>query len=317
VEADAEVGVDIWGLLALFFAGAFFAILVLALFYWRAVRPHLTDLARASRPADSPANDRLLEAITALNHALVRHSTLISRLPTSFEIQTPQPENGQNAEALVAIRSAQNQQIALVQRLGQVVTDLNESVRPQNRQLASQHTTLQDVHTQLDALTQANQHVNTTLQVHSATLARLEERLQTHAQLADEVGEVRMLLVALDQANGHALSLLEDQSARLTTLDQRVNESLTQVGQIEGRLGRVIERRKTQLELQAIKGIGQVYSRRLYENGVQTFDDLAALSPADLLKIIDAPDWRQINAEGWIAQAQALASQRQQQGPPT
>lgn len=52
-----------------------------------------------------------------------------------------------------------------------------------------------------------------------------------------------------------------------------------------------------------IKGIGPVYEKVLHEAGINTFEKLAALTPRQLQEIINAPDWRTIDAESWLEQA--------------
>lgn len=75
---------DIWGVMALLFAGAFFALLVVALFYWRNVRPRLL----AMQPPSALDPESLHSAIQSLNESLVRHSALVARLPAGFEVRT-------------------------------------------------------------------------------------------------------------------------------------------------------------------------------------------------------------------------------------
>jgi len=64
-------------------------------------------------------------------------------------------------------------------------------------------------------------------------------------------------------------------------------------------------------DLTLIRGIGPTYAKRLYAAGIHTFADLAQLTPA-ALKAIAAPgqSGNFINAEAWIAQAQALANSK-------
>jgi predicted flap endonuclease-1-like 5' DNA nuclease len=58
-----------------------------------------------------------------------------------------------------------------------------------------------------------------------------------------------------------------------------------------------------------INGIGPVYERRLFEAGVNTFAELAVLTPERLREIVGVKDWQQANVEAWIAEARELAIQ--------
>ena len=59
--------------------------------------------------------------------------------------------------------------------------------------------------------------------------------------------------------------------------------------------------------LQKIRGIGDVYARRLRAAGIRTFADLAALTPDEARTLAQAQSGLADTA-GWIEQAKALAS---------
>lgn len=59
--------------------------------------------------------------------------------------------------------------------------------------------------------------------------------------------------------------------------------------------------------LQEIRGIGNVYARRLREAGIRTFADLASLTPDEARALAQAQPW-QADAADWIEQARALAN---------
>jgi len=59
--------------------------------------------------------------------------------------------------------------------------------------------------------------------------------------------------------------------------------------------------------LQEIRGIGDVYARRLRAAGVRTFADLAALTPDEARSLAQAQPWQADTAD-WIEQARAFAS---------
>lgn len=60
-------------------------------------------------------------------------------------------------------------------------------------------------------------------------------------------------------------------------------------------------------KLEAIKGIGPVFARRLKAAGIQTFQDLAETPPEKLREIVSAQPWQAVEADEWIAQARALS----------
>ena len=59
-------------------------------------------------------------------------------------------------------------------------------------------------------------------------------------------------------------------------------------------------------KLLVIDGIGPAFANKLAAGGVTTLDDLARLSPDDLASLMQAPDWRRPDYQGWIEQAQKL-----------
>lgn len=60
-------------------------------------------------------------------------------------------------------------------------------------------------------------------------------------------------------------------------------------------------------DLTQINGIGPVYARQLQDAGITTFAQLAALTATQLDDMIDAPDWREPDYQGWIDQARDLS----------
>jgi len=63
-------------------------------------------------------------------------------------------------------------------------------------------------------------------------------------------------------------------------------------------------------ELQVIKGIGPEIERRLYNAGIITFEQLGALTPEDLEKLLGATIKRLANEQSLIDQARLLAQRR-------
>jgi predicted flap endonuclease-1-like 5' DNA nuclease len=62
-------------------------------------------------------------------------------------------------------------------------------------------------------------------------------------------------------------------------------------------------------DLTKIRGIGPKFASLLTAAGVHTYDDLAALTPAQLEAIVQPAEWQrqQINFDSWIAQAAAMS----------
>jgi len=103
----------------------------------------------------------------------------------------------------------------------------------------------------------------------------------------------------------------QDSSAHrelLSGISENLSELVPDIDAISKRKTRVI---KAPQRLTDIKGIGPVYAGLLHEAGIETFAQLAALTPEELLNLIDVPSWRRIPAEDWIEQATLFASQHE------
>jgi predicted flap endonuclease-1-like 5' DNA nuclease len=59
-------------------------------------------------------------------------------------------------------------------------------------------------------------------------------------------------------------------------------------------------------DLTAIRGIGSVYQWKLRDAGITSYARLANTTPERLREILDIPNWRKIEPESWIEQAQVL-----------
>lgn len=305
---------DIWGILALLFAGAFFAILVVALFYWRMVRPELLTtppLPEATAPAAQ--DGRLLAAIQALNETLVRHSALLSHLPTSFEVRAP--VGGESlARTLDAIQQAQAEQSGALARLAREIAALGTSEEPVSEALMRMEIELAALREAREAQDGLRQHLEAqraTLEDVKALLAALNEgNLHIGAMLAAQ----RDLLAqagASQERSEQALLELRQRLEQLLGDEQAQSRMLQELTQREPPVQTIIREEVlvTQDRLQDIKGIGPVYSGMLHERGIHTFEQLGSLMPEDLYILLDVPEWR-IDADSWIEQAQLLAAQR-------
>lgn len=59
-----------------------------------------------------------------------------------------------------------------------------------------------------------------------------------------------------------------------------------------------------------INGIGPAYERKLFDAGVYTFEDLAAMTPERVREIIAPQRWQEIDPASWIAEARQLAQKK-------
>lgn len=303
-------------MLALFFAGAFFAILILTLYYWRAVRPQLVTLSRVQGPAAPTVDPALREALQALNAGLMRHSALISRLPTSLEVRTPSPAEGGFSEALVALRSVQAQQMAALDQIGRSLATLNQAVTPQAGQIEFQQAALAELSAAVANLERSGEDFGATLSLHTHSLSSLDSHLQTAALTLEDVPQLRELVTALNASTLSLHAQLTAQSDRLKRLESGQNRDSDLLSLLRERVESSLPRRRKPAELEAVKGIGPAYARKLDEGGIRTLEQLTRLAPEQVREIIDVPRWRRVDAEGWIAQAQALVAARREERLP-
>lgn len=63
-------------------------------------------------------------------------------------------------------------------------------------------------------------------------------------------------------------------------------------------------------DLSEIRGIGEVYKKKLYDAGIVTFADLAAKTEEELKGIIQPEGWQAVDFTSWIAQARELSLKR-------
>ena len=63
-----------------------------------------------------------------------------------------------------------------------------------------------------------------------------------------------------------------------------------------------------------IKGIGQVFAKRLNDVGITTFAQLGTLSADRLREIIQPQEWQTLDFATWITQARTLAQKSQKGG---
>jgi predicted flap endonuclease-1-like 5' DNA nuclease len=124
---------------------------------------------------------------------------------------------------------------------------------------------------------------------------------QAIGQMEARIGEHTTMLVTAETERREQASLVD-------RVLYRVGELFTVVNQMVTNPPRADHDRLTD-----IKGIGPVYAGKLYEAGIFTYRQLAAMSPEVLKLVIDEPEWRSraIDAESWIEQAKLLAARRE------
>lgn len=133
---------------------------------------------------------------------------------------------------------------------------------------------------------------------------------QVWGKLSGRPQTLELLLTAKDEARQWQLKALELEQRQAQLLSPAQAEALQQqLG--EARL--LIEELQIRLSnlpnaLTRIKGIGRAFAEKLNAAGIYRFNDLAALSPDEIIDIIDAKPWQKVEPEKWIAQAKKLAA---------
>jgi predicted flap endonuclease-1-like 5' DNA nuclease len=70
---------------------------------------------------------------------------------------------------------------------------------------------------------------------------------------------------------------------------------------------RVVVKVREREDLQEIIGIGPTYAGRFHEKGIDTYEQLARLTPEEAVRIAKVQSWQGVDTADWIAQARALA----------
>lgn len=265
--------------LAIFMTGAFVVVLVTTITYVLTFRKQLLD-------AEPPPQAELVfddQRVNELSATLVQQTTYLKTAIAGMGGDTftdlTEMLNNQSAAVNRLISMMQNQSIQLTgitDRLDWLETGV---IQAQANQLSAIGTRLDEWATAQDATSAAHQ---TQLQEHARLLAELDRELAAQASQATTERQ-------------HQTSLIE----RL----------LEQVTQLVPALGHIVAAppRAGQDRLTDIKGIGPVYSGRLYEAGIHTYQQLAAMTEAELTLIIKR---KGVDTASWIEQAKLLASQR-------
>lgn len=233
---------DVWGLLAILFAGAFFAFLFVALFYWRLVRPRLMSLAAPPVRAAGEPDARLQDAFRALNESLVKHSALLARLPTSFEVRTGEGAGRLDPETMAALQAAQVEQATALAHLQAEIgglrealgeagdTSLDADVAALREQLQAHNTALEGIHGLLSALNNGVLSTSTSLIEQSDTLKSLQQRRddetlaelrERQASMQNSLAEINTLLTAVSSSALDTSTTVSQQEETLQVLQTR------------------------------------------------------------------------------------------------
>ena len=140
-------------------------------------------------------------------------------------------------------------------------------------------------------------------QPEDTTLSDINEFLRDQAQ---RIEQLDARISEQSEALSKASQVSTEHQSTLASISENLSELVPDIDAISKRKTRVI---KAPQRLTDIKGIGPVYAGLLHEAGIETFAQLAALTPDELLNLIDVPSWRRIPAESWIEQATLFASQ--------
>lgn len=245
------------------------------------LRSHVEELSTRPASSDSELLSRQNDLLVGLDSRLgsLSNAKSITQLAQQIERLDQRISERQQSEVDVTTQA-----------------DLAALVQAQSDRLVT-------ISARLDEWAAANETSHTQLTEHARALANLDRQVAAQAQIVQrletKVGEHTTMLVT-------AASERREQANTLA----RVVDMLSQIGPYIR--GVVAERQRPEQErLSDIKGIGPVYSGRLYEAGITTFRQLAAMTAAEIEAVIDNPTWRKVDAASWIEQAKLFASQRE------
>jgi predicted flap endonuclease-1-like 5' DNA nuclease len=140
------------------------------------------------------------------------------------------------------------------------------------------------------------------------------------AKYNDLVQECQARVSALESANADLMAQLEPVDTSLATQfdagdvgTQVADEMAVEEASLETRtVGLAADvpyvSEQPADDLQVIEGIGPKYDALLREHGITTYSQLAASDEATLAGMINAPAWRKISYDEWIAQAKLAAA---------
>jgi predicted flap endonuclease-1-like 5' DNA nuclease len=324
--------------LAIVSLGAFVGILITALIYVVTVRPRLLEPESLSAVGalDERLHAELVEqrvAVEKLNSALAHHT----------EQLTASAAGAASGEAFADLRGVLSSQTDAVKTFTGLLDEQAAKLAGLDARLSRQDDKLDRLESKLDSRLIApssgadQEQLTALIQAQADKLvqigARLDEwtaaRTRSGETLDEKLTEHARVLAELDRE-------LAAQAQIVRMLDTKVNEHTTmlvtaaterreQAGLLQrilDQIGRVVPAVSKaakappppgQDRLTDINGIGPVYASRLYEAGIQTFRQLAAVTPEELYTLLNLPRWRvrSVDAASWIEQAEHLASQRE------
>ncbi len=308
--------------LAILSLGAFVTVLLTAIFYVFTIRPRLLEpvsLARLGMLDDQLQAElnAQREQVAQLNDALLHHTQALAN--TSAQ--------GVDASALAELHT-------LLQAQGEAARQITDLLHAHGQRLAALDERVGRLTTRVSTLAEVDfGTLRATLQAHSARLEAIGERIEawgaTQAGYSDRLAEHTRTLAQIDRALAaqaqHTQRLDTKLAEHTTLLANAAAERREQTGllrQIEMQIARLfpllnrlldLPPRPGQDRLTDIKGIGPVYAGKLYEAGIQTFKQLAAMSPEEILALLNVSNWRtrSVDVQHWIEQAKHLASQRE------
>lgn len=163
----------------------------------------------------------------------------------------------------------------------------------------------------------------------AARLAEINTHLQEWAARDTQAADSARLLSEVDQRLAAQAEIAAQIDAKVsensTLLQETAAERREQAGLLQ-KTGDLLERLSPTLDrvssvhiplvrdrLTDINGIGPVYAAKLYEAGVDTFEELASLTPDEIQSIVGLPRWRFRSSDltSWVEQARVLAARRE------
>jgi predicted flap endonuclease-1-like 5' DNA nuclease len=262
--------------LAIVSLGAFVGVLVTAVFYVAAWRTRLNE-------------PESLNAVGAADESLY-------------------DEPSDRAAALVGIGERLDRQ---EQKLDRLQTRLdNPTPTPDQAQMMAL------VEAQTGKLSQISAHLDAWALEHARSDEKLNEHARTLAELDQELAAQAQAVRLLDTKISEHTTMLVTAAAERREQAGLLQRILDQIGQMIPSLTRLSKApplRPGQDRLTDIRGIGPVYASKLYEAGIQTFRQLASMTPEEIYNVLNLPAWRMrsANAANWIEQAEHFASQRE------
>jgi predicted flap endonuclease-1-like 5' DNA nuclease len=137
--------------------------------------------------------------------------------------------------------------------------------------------------------------------------------------ILDSAAQCRQRLAALEAELSDARREMQSLQERAGRLEMEKAQLETRSAQIQQesettRLSPAVPRPPVPDNLEEIDGIGPVIARRLNQNGIHTFEQLAALTPESLRSILGDAIQRLADEASLIEQARQFAQRKQDKG---